>query len=263
MQRADVDPAKAALSPEDQCRVKRAKQRRAQRAHWTELRALINELVDQIVVAHTPVITTTLGLAHSASPPQPALPSPPHPQPAVPSHHISSSTTQRFCFSGVGQYGYANDGQLHILPPPTLLRCRRGSAANKRPSFYANGTQWSSGFWHVPPGLDMRAYEHQLEEVSGELHHLRDEECMLRGKIIAASAIESAIQQYEASACSQDQQLKRDLGLAFSLEARVLDYLRAIDKHAEEQEAQRMCDHWYEDHETAMMNMIGLMISVP
>ena len=248
-----VDPAKAALrvSPEDQCRVKRAKQRRAQRAHWTELRALINELVDQIVVAHTPVITTTLGLAHSASPPQPALPSPPHPQPAVPSHHISSSTTQRFCFSGVGQYGYANDGQLHIVPPPTSLRCRRGSAANKRPSFYANGTQWSSGFWHVPPGLDMRAYEHQLEEVLGELHDLRDEECMLRGKIIAASAIEAAIKQYEASASphtrSQDQ-LKRDLGLAFSLEARVLDYLRVIDEHAEE--ARRMRDYWYDPRDS-------------
>ena len=86
---------------------------------------------------------------------------------------------------------------------------------------------------------------------------------MLRGKIIAASAIESAIQQYEASACSQDQQLTRDLGLAFSLEARVLDYLRAIDKHAEEQEAQRMCDHWYDPRDSDVMNMIGLMISVP
>ena len=75
----------------------------------------------------------------------------------------------------------------------------------------------------------------------GELHHLRDEECMLRGKIIAASAIESAIQLYEASVCSQDQQLKRDLGLAFSLEARVLDYLRAIDKHAEEQARHSVC----------------------
>ena len=68
---------------------------------------------------------------------------------------------------------------------------------------------------------------------------------MLRGKIVAASAIESAIQQYEASACSQDQQLKRDLGLAC-----VLDYLQAIDKHAEEQEAQRMCDHWYDPRDS-------------
>ena len=49
----------------------------------------------------------------------------------------------------------------------------------------------------------MHAYEHQLEEVMGELHHLRDEECILRGKIVAASAIQSAIMQYEGRV-SQD-----------------------------------------------------------
>ena len=45
-----VDPATAALPPEAQCRVKRAKQRCVQRAHWTDLRALINELIDQVHV---------------------------------------------------------------------------------------------------------------------------------------------------------------------------------------------------------------------
>ena len=74
----------------------------------------------------------------------------------------------------------------------------------------------------------------------GELHHLRDEECILRGKIVAASAIQSAIMQYEGRV-SQDQ-LERDLGLAFSLEACVSDYFRVIDEHAEE--AQRTCESW-------------------
>ena len=63
----------------------------------------------------------------------------------------------------------------------------------------------------MPPGLDVHTYEHQLEEVLGELDHLRDEECMLRGKIVAASAIESAIMQYEGRV-HQDQ-LESDLGL--------------------------------------------------
>ena len=74
----------------------------------------------------------------------------------------------------------------------------------------------------------------------GELHHLRDEECILRGKIVAASAIQSAIMQYEGRV-SQDQ-LERDLGLTFSLEACVSDYLRVIDEHAEE--AKRMRYSW-------------------
>ena len=242
-----VDPA-AALEPEAQRRMKKAKQRHNQRKHWAELRALISELIDQVATAQAPVTTT---FAHSASPlaappatPEPTLPSQ---QPAMPSPHITSSPTQRF--SGVGQYAYTDDGQLRILPTPTLRCWRRGSADNKRHSFYPNGTQWSSGFWHVPPGLDVRAYEHQLEEVLGELHHLRDEECMLRGKIVAASAIESAIQQYEASACPQSHtrsqdQLERDLGLALNLEACILDYLRVIDEHAEE--VRRMRDHWHD-----------------
>ena len=38
---------------------------------------------------------------------------------------------------------------------------------------------------------------------------------------------------------------ERDLGLAFSLEARILiDHLRVIYDHAEE--ARRMCDHWHD-----------------
>ena len=125
-----VDPATAALPPEAQCRVKRAKQRRVQRAHWTD-RALINELIDQVAMSQAPQSPPLLAL-HIPQPPQPALPSQPHPQPAVPSHHISSSTTQRF--SGAGLYGYANDGQLHISQPPTLRCWRRGSADNKRRS---------------------------------------------------------------------------------------------------------------------------------
>ena len=98
-----------------------------QRAHWTD-RALINELIDQVAMSQAPQSPPLLAL-HIPQPPQPALPSQPHPQPAVPSHHISSSTTQRF--SGVGLYGYANDGQLHISQPPTLRCWRRGSADNK------------------------------------------------------------------------------------------------------------------------------------
>ena len=132
------------------------------------------------------------------------------------------------------------------------MKCfRRGSEGDKRPSFYPNGTQWSSGFRHVPTGLDVHTYEHQLEEVLGELHYLRDEECKLRGKILAASAIEAAIKQYEASASphtrSQDQ-LERDLGLAFSLEARVLEYLRVIDEHDEE--ARRMRVYWHDPRDS-------------
>ena len=103
----------------------------------------------------------------------------------------------------------------------------------------------------MPPGLDLHAYGHQLEVVLGELHDLRDEECMLRGKIVAASAIESAIQQYEADACPQSHtrshdQLERDLGLAFSLEACVSDYLQVTDERAEE--AHGMHEVWYDAH---------------
>ena len=90
----------------------------------------------------------------------------------------------------------------------------------------------------------------------GELHHLRDEECILRGKIVAASAIQSAIMQYEGRV-SQDQ-LERDLGLAFSLEACVSDYLRVIDEHAEE--AKRMRYSWDDPAGSDDEYMLGYML---
>ena len=82
---SSLDPATIAQTVQEwlavaQRRVKKSKQRRAQRAHWAEIRAVVSGLVDQTVKAHSPVITTLSSIVAQPSPP-----------PAVPSHHVASS----------------------------------------------------------------------------------------------------------------------------------------------------------------------------
>ena len=82
---SSLDPATTAQSVQDWLavalrRMKKSKQRRAQRAHWAEIRAVVSGLVDQTVKAHSPVITTLSSIVAQPSPP-----------PAVPSHHVASS----------------------------------------------------------------------------------------------------------------------------------------------------------------------------
>ena len=86
---SSLDPATIAQTVQEwlavaQRRVTKSKQRRAQRAHWAEIRAVVSRLVDQTVRAHAPVITTL-------SPSTFLIVAQPSPPPAVPSHHVASS----------------------------------------------------------------------------------------------------------------------------------------------------------------------------
>ena len=100
-----------------------------------------------------------------------------------PLSEISSSTPSVQVVSG------AAPSPLHRPPRPRYKR-------NTKLSFYPKGSTWSPGF--IPdllttrPAKRLASYQLKQDLVSAEIQRLEEEEFCIRGKLLAANAIELA-----------------------------------------------------------------------